>query len=278
MSRLLVTSASGSNGNGYGAILSFASDGDLIGLFSEDSRISDPRGMTLHPSSGLLYVNSGPERVLALNPEGAVTLDSGRIDGLDPGGAVFGPDGRYYVTLRRRNTILGLPANLDDHGTPLLSDGVVSFPRGFAFGSGGEVYFSSGTGPSGEGDNTIAVFSPDGARINSHLVYDPELSPLDLTVAPNGNLVVNSEWPFGSPDAKATVREYRPSGGELVRVLSSPATVGFAKPRGLRLTHDDRLYCVGKDHVVAFQFSTGAFLGVVAQLTGLNGQAIVVVR
>lgn len=106
---------------------------------------------------------------------------------------------------------------------------------------------------------------------------DPELCPLDLTVAPNGNLVVNSEWPFGTPDVRATVREYQPSNGELIRVLSPPVSVGFAKPRGIRLTPDDRLYCVGKDHVVAFQFSTGAFLGVVAELPDLNGQAVVVV-
>jgi hypothetical protein len=43
---------------------------------------------------------------------------------------------------------------------------------------------------------------------------------------------------------------------------------------GLRLTPDDRLYCVGQDHVVAFEFSSGKFLGVVAELKGLNGQAV----
>jgi hypothetical protein len=44
-----------------------------------------------------------------------------------------------YVTMRRRSTILGLPASLDDLSPPLLSDGVVSFPRGFGFASNGEV-------------------------------------------------------------------------------------------------------------------------------------------
>jgi hypothetical protein len=72
------------------------------------------------------------------------------------------------------------------------------------------------------------------------------------------------------------VREYDPSNGRLVRVLSPDPSVGFAKPRGLRFTSDDRLYCVGKDHVVAYEFSTGMFLGAVAELEGLNGQAVMV--
>ena len=38
----------------------------------------------------------------------------------------------------------------------------------------------------------------------------------------------------------------------------------------------DHLYCVGKDHVVAYKFSTGTFLEVVVELTALNRQAIVV--
>ena len=29
-------------------------------------------------------------------------------------------------------------------------------------------------------------------------VRDPELSPLDLAIAPNGNIVVSSEHPFGA--------------------------------------------------------------------------------
>jgi DNA-binding beta-propeller fold protein YncE len=277
LTRLVVTSASGPNGNGYGAVLNFTADGQLIGVFCDDDRVSDPRGLSLHPTKGLVYLNSGDNRVLALDQDGAVSLDSGRIDGLDPGGGVFGPDGRYYLTMRRRKTILALPAGLDHVGTPLLPEGAVPYPRGFGFGPDREVYLSSGIGPSGEGDNTIAVFSPDGTRVEPALVHDPELSPLDLAVAPSGNIVVSSEWPFRAPDATATVREYRPSSGELVRVLSPPPSVGFARPRGLRFVGADTLYCVGQHNVVAFQFSTGAFLGVVAQLTDLNGQAVVAI-
>jgi hypothetical protein len=276
MSRLIVTSASGSNGDGYGAVLAFTPEGELIGPFSNDDRISDPRGLVLHPVNNLVYLNSGPDRILALNQAGVVTRDSGSIDGLDPGGAIFGPDGRLYVTLRGRGTVLALPASLDDQGMALLPDRVVPFPRGIGFGRDGRFYLSSGIGPGDEGDNTIAVFSQDGTPIDARLVEDPEFSPLDMTIAPNGNLVVNSEWPFGDPRAHATVREYDPSSGRLVRVLSPDPSVGFAKPRGLRLTSNDRLYSVGKDHVVGYEFSTGRFLGVVAELEGLNGQAIVV--
>ena len=235
MSRLIVTSASGSNGDGYGTVLAFTPEGELMGRFSDDDRISDPRGLVLHPVSDLVYLNSGPDRILALNQAGVVTLDSGSLDGLDPGGAIFGPDGRLYVTLRRRGTVLALAASLDDQGMALLPDRVVPFPRGIGFGLDGRFYLSSGIGPSGQGENTIAVFSQDGAPIEAHLVEDPEFSPLDMTVAPNGNLVVNSEWPFGAPRAHVTVREYDPKNGRLVRVLFPDPSVGFAKPRGLRL-------------------------------------------
>jgi DNA-binding beta-propeller fold protein YncE len=274
MTRILVTSASGANGDGFGALLCFSADGQLAGPFSDDRRISDPRGMSLSPAGDLVYLTSGDDRVLALDQNGTVVLDSGRKEGLDGGGGAFAPDGRYCVTLRRRGTILALPPRLDTEGKPLLPDGAVPFPRGFGFGSGGELYLSSGIGPSGKGDNTISVFDRDGRLRNPRLVSDPELSPLDLTVAPGGNLVVSSEWPFGSPGAEATIREYDPSTGQLVRVLAPDPAVKFARPRGLRFGPGGRLYCVGRDHVVAFDFLTGEFLGVIAQLQRLNGQAL----
>jgi DNA-binding beta-propeller fold protein YncE len=274
MTRILVTSANGANGDGYGALLGFSADGHLDGPFSDDRRITDPRGLSLSSAGDLVYLNSGDDRVLALDGNGKVVLDSGRIEGLNPGGGLFAPDGRYCVGLRSRRTILALPPGLDAEGEPLLPDGVVPFPRGFGFGSGGELYLSSGIGPSGEGDNTISVFDRGRRLRTPRLVSDPELSPLDMTVAPSGNLVVSSEWPFGSPDAKATVREYDPATGQLVRVLSPEPTVQFTRPRGLRFGPGGGLYCVGQDHVIAFDFATGKFLGVIAELRRLNGQAL----
>jgi DNA-binding beta-propeller fold protein YncE len=278
MSRILVTSASGANGDGYGTLLSFSPGGELQGRFSDDPRITDPRGLSLSPAGDLVYVTSGDDRVLALATNGEVALDSGRAEGLDAGGGTFAPDGRYCVTLRRRGTILAFPPGLDAEGEPLLPEGTVPFPRGFGFGDGGELYLSSGIGPSGEGDNTITTFDRDGRLGNARLVSDPELSPLDLTIAPGGNLVVSSEWPFGSPNAMATIREYEPSTGRLVRVLAPDPAVRFTRPRGLRFGPGGQLYCVGQDHVVAFDFTTGRFLGVIAELPRLSGQAILLVR
>ena len=274
MRRILVTSASGANGDGYGTVLSFSVGGDLAGPFSDDPRITDPRGMSLSPGGDLVYVTSGDDRVLALDTNGAVILDSGRKEGLDGGGGAFAPDGRYCLTLRRRGTILALPPQLDTDGEPLLPDGSVPFPRGFGFDDGGQLYLSSGIGPSGEGDNTVAVFDRDGQLRNAQLVSDAELSPLDLTIAPGGNLVVSSEWPFGSPSASATIREYEPSTGRLVRVLTLDPAVTLTRPRGLRFGPEGLLYCVGRDHVVAFDFPAGRFLGVIVELQGLNGQAV----
>jgi DNA-binding beta-propeller fold protein YncE len=278
MGRILVTSACGANGDGYGTLLGFSAEGELAGPFSDDLRISDPRGMSLSPAGDLVYVTSGDDRVLALGTNGRVVLDSGRREGLDGGGGGFAPDGRYCVTLRRRGTILALPPRLDAGGEQLLPDGAVPFPRGFGFGGGGQLYLSSGIGPSGEGDNTVAVFDRDGRLRDRRLVSDPELSPLDLVIAPGGSLVVSSEWPFGSPGATATIREYDPATGRLVRVLVPDPAVKFTRPRGLRFGPGGRLYCVGQDHVVAFDFPTGAFLGVIAELRKLNGQAVLLLN
>ena len=118
------------------------------------------------------------------------------------------------------------------------------------------------------------MFDRDGRLRNPRLVSDHELSPLDLVIAPGGNLVVSSEWPFGSPDARPTIREYDSSTGRLVRVLAPDPAVKFTRPRGLRFGPGGRLYCVGQDHVVAFDFPTGRFLGVITELQRLNGQAV----
>lgn len=278
MSRILVTSAGSANGGGYDALLGFGAGGELTGAFSSDSRIVDPRGLSLDPAGALIYLNSGDDRVVALDRSGHVVRDSGRIAGLDPGGGVFGPDGRYYVGTRSRRTILAMPATLDGCDEPLLPDRVVPFPRGFGFGRGGQLYLASGIGPSGEGDNTIIVFDRFQTRRPRRLVTDPELSPLDLALAPNGHIVVASEVPFGDSDAVTSVREYDPNSGKLVRTFVPDGPLEFRRPRGLRFGPDGRLYCVSEDHVVAFDFSTGGFLGAVVEMKRLNGQALVLLR
>ncbi len=129
---------------------------------------------------------------------------------LDLGGANLGPDGRYYATSRSTRTLVAFTAELTHH-VPALPRSSVSFRRGFAFAGDGGLFFSSGVAASGEGDNTIALFSSSMELTRRRFVEDSELSPLDLTIAPNGNIVVSSEFPFGAPSARATIREYDPT-------------------------------------------------------------------
>ena len=160
---ILVTSAAGANGNGYG--------------------------------------------VLALDPAGRVVRDTGPIEGLNPGGGNFGPDGRYYVGLRSARTIMALPTALDAAGERVLPPRIVPFPRGFAFGRDGRLFLASGIGPNGDGDDTVFAFTSAGPPQPFRLVTDRDLRPLDLAIAPDGNIVVSSECPFGAPDAVTSVRE-----------------------------------------------------------------------
>ena len=273
----LVTSAAGANGNGFGGLLSFEADGRLRGTFIQDDRIIDPRGLAVHPEENLLFLNSGADRVLAISPEGDVVRDSGRIEGLNPGGGIFGSGGKYYVGLRSRRTIAAMSVSLDATVEDVLPPKIVAFPRGFAFGRDGRLFLASGIGPNGEGDNSILAFTLGAIAADQpvRLVADPELSPLDLALAPNGNIIVSSEHPFGTEDAVTTVREYDPRDGRLIRVFSPYGKAEFRKPRGLRISPDGLLYCVARDEVVGFDLSSGECLGPVARLPGLNGQALV---
>jgi DNA-binding beta-propeller fold protein YncE len=271
---LLVTSAANANGNGYGKLLAFDLDGRPLGNFSDDDRIADPRGLAVDPAEGLLFLNSGTDRVLALDSGGSVVRDSGPIEGLNPGGANFGPDGRYYVGVRTERTIMAFSIGLNATAEYVLPPGIVPFPRGFAFGGGGRFFLASGTGPNGEGDDTILVCDVKEPIRVSRLVLDSELSPLDLTIAPNGNIVVSSEYPFGASDATTTIREYDAVEGRLVRVFSGNRLAQFRKPRGLRFAPDGRLCCVARDEVVTFDFANGEYLGTIAKLPRLNGQAL----
>jgi DNA-binding beta-propeller fold protein YncE len=271
---ILVTSASGINGNGYGALLAFKRDGTLIGPFSDDSRIVDPRGIVVDQEEGLLFLNSGADRVLALNPNGTIVRDTGPIARLNPGGGIFGLDGRYYVGLRSARTIMAFPVLLNGPGEHFVPPGIVPFPRGFAFGHDERLFLASGIGPNGEGDNAIVVIAPSERTRSFRLVSDPGLSPLDLAIAPNGNVVVSSEHPFGAPDAVTSVREYDTTDGHLVRVFSPSKLAEFRRPRGIRFGPDGHLYCVAQDEVVVFDFTNGACLGTAVQFQRLNGQAL----
>ena len=174
----LVTSAAGANGAGYGKILAIADDGKPIGVFGSDPRIVDPRGLGISRDNGLLFVNSGSDRILALDRNGHVVHSSRSIVGLNPGGGNFGPDDRYYVGLRSERTIMAFARKLNRIGEYILPPHVVPFPRGFAFGHDGRLFLASGIGPAGEGDNAILAFDSSRRMLPSWKVRDHELSPL----------------------------------------------------------------------------------------------------
>ncbi len=114
----------------------------------------------------------------------------------------------------------------------------------------------------------------DGHLLVPRLVEDSQLSPLDLAVAPNGNIVVSCAWPFGGRDAISGVREYDSDSGQLVRIFRPDGSILFRNPRGLRFSSDGDLYCVARDEVVSFDFETGDFSGAIVNCSDLFGQAL----
>jgi sugar lactone lactonase YvrE len=184
------------------------------------------------------------------------------------------PDGRYYAGLRSAHDHGLSHGARRAAGEHVLPPGIVPFPRGFAFGDDGRLFLASGIGPNGESDDTILAFAAGGALQPSRLVTDAQLSPPDLAIAPDGNIVVSSEYPFGAPDAITSVREYDARDGHLVRVFSPAGSAELHKPRGLRFGPDGHLYCVAQDEVVSFDFASDRCLGAVVRFPRLNGQAL----
>ncbi len=126
------------------------------------TKIADPRGLGIEPSERLLFVNSGIGCIVALDPGGQVVRATSTMPGLNPGGGVFGPDGRYYVEARGpHRTIMAFPKQLDSVGEFVLPEHVVPFPlvNGFAFGLDGTRFLASGVGPDGAGDDAIFAFT-----------------------------------------------------------------------------------------------------------------------
>jgi DNA-binding beta-propeller fold protein YncE len=272
--RLVVSSAGGANGSGQGTLLAFDRNGHSLGPFARDAGIVDPRGLHLHPDGRHLYVANGDDRVLLLDERGALAAATAPTARLNPGGVVISPDGRCCVTARTLRTIIAFSADLRGPGVPLLPEDVVTFPRGFAFSAEGGVLLAAGATGSSGGAGVILAISPAPEHRKTSLVEDAELSPLDLTLAPNGNIVVNSEVPFGAEEAATSVREYDARTGKLVRVFRPDSSVRYRQPRGLRFAPDGRLFCVSRDEVVAFDFESTKMVGAVVRFDQLHGQAL----
>jgi DNA-binding beta-propeller fold protein YncE len=229
----------------------------------------------LHPDGKHLYVNNGDDRVLLLDERGEVVASTAPMDRLNPGGGAISPDGRYCVTSRTLRTVVAFAGDLSGPGVPLVPEDVVAFPRGFAFSSDGGLFLAAGaTDSSDVAAGVILALSPAPQRQRTRLVEDADLSPLDLTLAPNGNILTSSEVPFGSEGAVTSIREYDARTGKLVRVFRPDGSVRFQRPRGLRLAPDGRLFCVTRDEVVMFDFESTKMLGAAVRIDELHGQAL----
>jgi hypothetical protein len=211
---LLVTRAAGANGNGYGALLALISTVGRSAPSAMTAALPIRAALPLTARRDCSFLTAAPTG--CWRSTGRVVRDTGPIAGLNLGGGNFGPDGPYYVELCSARTIMAFSVGLDAAGGHVLPPGVAPFPRGFAFGHDGRLFLASGIGHNGQGDNTIVALTLGTATQPARLVADPELSPLDLAIAPNGNIVVSSERPFGAVDAVTSVREYDTTDGRLV--------------------------------------------------------------
>jgi hypothetical protein len=63
--QILVTSAFGADGDGFGSLLSFALDGTPKAAFNPNPSIADPRGLTVSSARQTFYVNSGDDHILS---------------------------------------------------------------------------------------------------------------------------------------------------------------------------------------------------------------------
>ncbi len=263
---IVITSASGANGEGLGAVLRFGLDGRRNAPFPKDAGIVDPRGLHIHPDGEHLYVNSGDNRVLLLDTVGSVTAATPTIRDLNPGGGVVAPDGRYCVGSRTMGTLLAFPPDLGSPGELLLPRGVAAFPRGFAFAPDRRLFLAAGASAAGLGAGRIWVGTSN--RNLELLIEDPELSPLDLTLAPNGNVLVSSEFPFGSPSASERYANTTPT------TASSSASSHLMRP--FRFGDQEDFGFLPKAAFVALRAtrsspSTSRRRGVSALLSALTG-------
>jgi hypothetical protein len=146
-----------------------------------------------------------------------------------PGRREFRTRWPVLIGLRGRRTVTAFLLTLEAPGEDFLAPGIVPFPRGFAFGRDRRLFLGSGIGPQGEGDNAIVSFASTPNMRPSTLVSDPQLSPLDLAIAPNGNVVVSSEYPFGASDA-VTHRSRVRSHGRMSCTRLSSQRIGRISP------------------------------------------------
>jgi len=281
---LLVSSASYATGNAKNGVFRVNPvSGELLGKFGCGAEITDPRGIRLNPRGDHVVVTSGDDKLLVFNADsGSYFGQLPLIEGLNPGGVKFGRDGRFYVGARTAKSIVAYDVVGGKPPSTFVPGTFVKFPRGLAASPDGFMYLASGTNPAtGDGQNTVLRFKEDGSLDESFKVADDELSPTDTEVAPNGNLLSHSEFPFKDPNAVTTVREYDRKDGHLVRVFDAGVDAKgervVHRPRGITIGPDGMLYASGQDNIVRFSLETGKLDKVVFASPGINAQSIIFV-
>jgi DNA-binding beta-propeller fold protein YncE len=279
---ILVSSAASATGAVRDGVFRFdAVTGRFLGPFGHGVEISDPRGVRLSPDGTYVVVNNGDNRILTLDAKtgsfiGAWPL----VEDLDPGGGKFGWDGRYYVGSRAQKSLIAFDPSGHRGPSTFLPGGFVAFPRGLAISRAGPLYWASGTNPvTGEGLNTILRFDHAGHLDESFKVADAELSPLDMEMGPNDNVLSASEFPFNHPGAVTTVREYDTQSGHLLRVFDAGKDRHGRRitrmPRGITVGPDGGLYASGADNVVRYDLATGRFDRVILESADIRIQSII---
>lgn len=300
-----VIASSGLTGGGRGEVLRFSgATGEFLGSFvGPEDGINDPRDIVRDTSPGgdpaTYFVNAGNfppspkpdnDRVVVVAKDGSVVrtafdfseTGSGFVD---PGGAVFGPNGNYFAGSRAQGTVLEFDPSTGNFVGSVFEPGVIDGGiRGFVFGNDGTLFIGNGANPfTGVGGGGLVAVLPDGTI--STLVdadQDPALSPLDVILSPDGDqLVVSSQFPFGDgAAAAATIRTYDIETGELLTVLDpgldDDGQPLFSAPRGLGFGPDGLLYAssTGNGRILRFDLGTAMFIDVFAEVDGLNGQAL----
>lgn len=279
---LLITSAATAKGPVRDGVYRFdAATGRFEGAFGCGAEIRDPRGVRLSPDRSFVLVNNGDDRILKFEAGSGKFLGSLSFrPGLNPGGGKFGWDGRYYVGSRSEKSIVAFDVASEREPSIFVPGNFMKFPRGLAASPSGALYVASGAHPiTGEGENTILRFDRDGHLDESFKVDDPGLSPLDIEVSPNGNLLSASEVPFGGANAITTVREYDKSTGKLFRVFDAGGRSDGQRvsrlPRGITIGPDGALYSSGADNVVRYDLQTGRFDRVVVESPDILVQSII---
>lgn len=279
---ILVSSAAAASGAVRDGVFRFdAETGRLEGSFGDGVGIRDPRGIRLSPDGAYVVVNNGDDRILKLDAKtGVLVKGLPRLPGLNPGGGKFDWDGRYYVGSRTLKRVIAFDLSGERDPSTWAPESLVAFPRGIAVSGARNIYVASGTNPAtGEGRNTILRFDPMGRLDDSFHVEDDELSPLDIEIGPNGNVFASSEFPFGHPGARTTVREYDHRAGRLLRVFDAGLDASNQRftrmPRGITFGPDGELYAAGADNVVRYSVADARFDRVVLESPDILIQSII---